>query len=247
MDLSVVQPLDLTGVLGSARLRPRVAKIGVELEGAWTTLAEGAHLQRDGSVFKNRGPGAQFPHIGEQAVGPVTPSQIEPLLHQFYPHKVDKTCGMHVHMSFSTLWHYKLLMVPEYQETIVHYLKLWAKAKRYRADHHIWERLEGNSEYCRKGFWPHLQSTTREKDYDHEREGHRYTIIHYCGRLLTVECRVLPMMVNAALAMEAIKHVVDITNACLHVLGKGAKKPEPVNGRIELPGGHSYEEHIEYL
>jgi len=243
-----IKPLDLDGALGSDKIKARVKKIGVELEGAWSQLPPGVQrVERDGSVFRNRGPGALFPFIGELPLPATPPNDIAPILTLNYPHKVDKTCGMHVHMSFDTLWHYQLLMVPEYQETICHYLKLWAKRKGFRADHHIWERLDGNSEFCRKGFWPHLQARYRDKDFDHNREGHRYTIIHYCGRLGTIECRVLPMMKNATLAIEAIAQVVAITNASLQVLGKGRKKPEVINGRVELPDGSGYEEHIEFL
>lgn len=240
---SEVKVLDIEAHLG--KVRNRVALVGVELEGAWITLPDGVvQVEPDGSVFNRRTPvGTKY--CGELPVGPVPPTAIGALMMSHYPHKVNHTCGMHVHMSFNTLWHYQLLMIPEYQETMLHYLTLWAKTKKtFKEGHHIWGRLAGESPYCRKEFWPDLQSSTKRKNHNMNVPGHRYTAVHYCGRQGTIEVRVLPMMPKVKLAIQAVQQVVDITNACLYVLGKANKNRVIGTQEVVLPNNMIYSETV---
>lgn len=246
------KPLDLEGVLG--QVKNRVALAGVELEGGWKELPAGvAALEHDGSVFNKRPPvGANY--IGELPIGPVVPAALPTLITRNHPHKINSTCGMHVHMSFESLLHYGLLMVPEYQETMLVYLTKWAKKQvnskgqpLFNDDHYIWARLRGESEFCRKNFWPDAQAATKRKGFDRNAKGNRYTVIHYCGRQNTVECRVLPMMATPRHAVGAVQEVIDITNACIYILGKDKEQrlKAQAGGKIELPKGIVYEEVIE--
>ncbi len=241
MNLDNIKPLNLDEYLG--RVKNRIALVGVELEGGWAELPVGVDkLEDDGSVFQRRiPPGCKY--IGELPVGPAMPAGIPKLIKDNHPHKVNNTCGMHVHMSFDTLWYYQLLMVPEYQETVLHYLTKWAKDNNFKDTHCIWERLAGKSRFCKKEFWPDAQASYKNKDHDQQRPGHRYTIIHYCGRIKTIECRVLPMMSSKEKAANAVMHLIDITNACLYVLGK-SKSRDKFASKIELPGNMVYEETI---
>lgn len=236
-----VKPLEIDEYLG--KVKNRVALVGVELEGGWAELPPGVDkLDHDGSVFQGRmPPGAKF--IGELPIGPAMPAGIAKLIKDNHPSKVNATCGMHVHMSFDTLWYYQLLMVPEYQETILHYLTKWAKENGFSDKHCIWERLRGESKFCQKKFWPDAQASSKRKDHDQQRVGHRYTIIHYCGRISTVECRVLPMMNSKEKAVSAVHQVIDITNACLYVLGRKNSR-DKFASKITLPGNVVYEETI---
>jgi hypothetical protein len=246
------KPLDLTGVI--RQVKNRVALVGVELEGAWKELPAGvAGLERDGSVFKDRAP-AGIKHVGELPLGPVVPAAMPTLITRNHPHKINGTCGMHVHMSFESLLHYGLLMVPEYQETVLAYLTQWAKeqtnskgAPLFGEDHYIWGRLRGESEFCRKNFWPDAQAATKRKGFDRVVKGNRYTVIHYCGRQNTIECRVLPMMSTPRHAVSAVQEVIDITNACIFILGKDKEQrlQKQMGGKIELPLGIVYQETIE--
>lgn len=244
MDLSNIKPLNLDGILGKAK--KRVALVGVELEGGWIKLPPGvAGLEHDRSVFQGRIP-AGVGHVGELPVGPVTPDVIGSLIKKNYPPKMNGSCGMHVHMSFDKLFHYTLLMVPEYQETILHYLTLWAKdTGAFPDEHHIWGRLRGESKYCQKKFWPDAQASTKRKEFDQNAHGHRYTVIHYCGRQSTptIECRVLPMMAKISLACSAVKQVIDITDACIQILSKDIKRTRG-ESKITLPNNMVYEETI---
>jgi hypothetical protein len=234
-----VCPLNLDSLLGKPR--NRVARLGVELEGGWVKVPEGIHLEGDGSVFRGAATPPEIKQKGELQLGPMQPAALSMFLKKYYPIYVDNTCGMHVHLSFANLLHYDWLMIPEYQETVLCYLTKWAKTQDFPEKHHIWERLAGKSVYCQKKFWPDAQVKSI-KDHDQTRHGHRYTVVHYCGRLRTIEIRVLPMMKAYKQALEAIRLIVDITNASLVKL---AKREERVSGQIQLPSGGLYEEYLE--
>jgi hypothetical protein len=241
MDLSKVKPLDIEKYLG--KVKNRVALVGVELEGGWVELPKGvAALEHDGSVFNGRIP-AGVKYIGELPIGPALPAGIAELIRVNHPQKVNNTCGMHVHMSFDTLWYYHLLMVPEYQETILEYLTRWAIEQKIKESHCIWSRLKGESRYCRKEFWPDAQSGNKRKTHNMDGVGHRYTHVHYCGRQSTIEIRTLPMMDKVKVGTSAVQRVIDITNACLYVLGKKAGRNN-TSAQVTLPDNIVYEETI---
>lgn len=240
--MSKITPYNIDRYLEGTKCR--VDYVGVELEGAWKlTAMPDKNIQRDSSVFNDKAPNGYA--IGELPIGKVKPSAIGKLMRKYYPAMVNDTCGMHVHMSFNTLWYYGLLMVPEFQETMAEYLTRWAKQERFPESHYIYRRLAGEVEYCKKEFDPDSQATTKRKDYDHFRPGNRYTIVHYCGRFNTIECRVLPMMQDVEQAIRGVHEVIRITNACLRLKGKG-REPK-FSGRFVLPGGAMVEEHIEEI
>lgn len=240
------KPLDVDNVLG--KIKNRVARIGVELEGGWKELPPGVNLDADGSVFRgNYDLLAQYPardKSGELPIGPIQPAALASYMTKYYPHKVDHTCGMHVHLSFKHLLHYQWLQVPEYQETLIKYLTNWAKAGNFPPKHHIWGRLSGNNQFCLKAFWPDMQISKKSKEFGRDGEGHRYTMVHYCGRLNTIEVRVLPMMQTVEQAIRGVQQVIDITNACLYKLGRNEEK---ISGKVELSGGDLYEEYTTFV
>lgn len=134
----------------------------------------------------------------------------------FYPSHVNASCGLHVHMSFLQAIYYQRLMTPAYPATIVKYVASWAKGEGLPADHPIWARLSGKSEYCQHRYFADQQATS-PKDHDRRRVGHRYTVINYCHREHgTIECRLLPMLDTAEQGIRAVQNVLNITNAFLH-------------------------------
>lgn len=243
-EVYVERPLDIDDILGKPK--NRVARVGVELEGAWKTLPPGTRLEVDASVWKDPTTGERKPPPGHQSgeipIGPIQPAAMPRFMKKYYPHAVNKTCGMHVHMSFESVWHYSLLMVQEYQDTMCEYLTRWAKKEGFPEGHFIYDRLAGKSVYCQKKFWPDLQVASR-KDHDQQRQGHRYTVVHYCGRQMTVEIRVLPMMDTVEQGIRGVRQVIDITNACLVVLGR--KKEQSEKMQLEIAQNEVYEEFIE--
>ena len=244
----IVVPLDIERILGKPK--NRVARVGVELEGAWEKLPPGVKLERDGSVFKGLDEGGLNRQglpgfkVGELPIGPMQPAQLNSALRKFWPTKIDDSCGMHIHMSFETTLQYSLLAdSPAYQETIIYYLLKWANEEKLPYAHPIWDRLRGNNKYCQKRFWPDLQIQRADKDHNQEREGHRYTMIHYCwSRTGTIECRILPMMETPELAGRGLRRIIDITNAYLSVVNKSRIK---IGEKLELGSGDIYEEYYE--
>lgn len=228
--------IDISSHLG--KVRSRIDMIGVELEGAWTKLPKGTDsLHPDGSVtFPEFGRGVSpdgFPiSVGELVSPPMPLGMLHAWVEQHYPQFVNKTCGLHLHMSFKSPLVYQRLMDPTYQETIFEFVGRWATSKRdagrLPADHPIFERLKGNTQYCQKKFWADHQAAQRQKSFQRNREGNRYTAVNYCyGLHQTVEIRLLSMFDKADLAEEALRLLLDITNAWLVV---GRKIPKLDSG-----------------
>ena len=215
IDLKKVKPLALEKYLD--RVRNRVYRVGVELEGGWENIPTGCELIRDGSVNPGRiGPRAMPLHIGELVSVPMEPVRVAPWMKKTYPDTVNDTCGLHVHMSFKDARHYQQLMVPEYTTTMLHYLAEWGRKVSIPAGHPFWERVVGKNRFCLPLFFPDSQAQKTSKSYNHDGEGNRYSAINYCwGLHETVECRTLPMLERPELGIEAVHEVLNITNSFL--------------------------------
>lgn len=234
--------LKIESLLG--KTKDRIYRVGIELEGGWTKLPPGVEVQRDGSVnvqgpyrddFESGRRVREPFQLGEIPSPPLEVTKYPAWMKAFYPSHVNETCGLHVHMSFKPhklngkmlggAWYYQLLMVPEYQATIVHYLTEWAKAEKIPKSHPIWKRLSGDSQFCKFEFFPDMQVKMKNKIYDHNMPGNRYTAINYCHDMHnTIECRVLPMMEQCEMGVKAVQKVLDVTNACLVALGRKEQK-----------------------
>lgn len=219
------------------RVRNRVNMVGIELEGGWTKLPRGCRVIRDGSVLFNR-PGdtpiSDLKGVGEVPSAPLMMDEWEKWLRLYYPQHVNETCGMHVHLSFKNALAYSRTMDSSYPATILAYVTEWAKREKLDAAHPLWPRLEGKSEYCQHIYDADIQILKTSKEYDHHREGHRYTVVNYSwGRHNTVECRLLPMMATADVAVSAIQEVINITNS---YLAATAKRSGRLEGAVEGDG-----------
>lgn len=242
----VAKPLNLDDVLGKPK--NRIARVGIELEGGWNPAPVEAKIERDSSVFHDLGDDGNIGRtklpgwkVGEIPIGRILPAQVRAALKKYYPQKIDKSCGMHVHLGFESMLHYSYLMEPEYQATVLYYLTLWAKGEGLVTTHPIWDRLAGKDVYCQPKFWPDEQIKNVRKDYDKARTGHRYTILNYAyGRYKTIECRVLPMMETPEQAYKVIKVLLDVTNASLLKLKAKFVEKQAVSGYMD-----NYEEFIQ--
>src|SRR5438477_8185346 len=102
----------------------RVAKVGIELEGGWSKFpdneAVGNMFHHDASVKLPEVPGVPEGLIrtGEIVSPPIEPGAIGKWTSKWYPQHVNKTCGLHLHMSFFFIRHYRRLMVVDYQDTM---------------------------------------------------------------------------------------------------------------------------------
>lgn len=223
----------------------RIARVGVELEGGWVTVPAGCRVQRDSSVqVTSNDPNLILSNIGEIASDPRAPVGIAAWMRKYYPAKVDASCGLHVHMSFEAVRYYQLLMdTPDYQATMLHYLGVWAKKEGLPAAHSLYPRLAGKNEYCNQKFWPEKQARDKQKDYDHHRDGNRYSAITYpWSRHGTIECRVLPMMRDVEESIRGVHTVLEITNACVYFLGRA--RDERVKTGVSMAHEGRYTEKI---
>jgi hypothetical protein len=211
------------------KVRNRVFRVGVELEGGWDTtkIPPGTHIGDDGSVSV---PLSEFPAgtLAKNIIGngelksPVLElSAIEPWMLANWPHAVNSTCGMHVHMSFHSALHYARLMKPEVTFTMVEYLRRWVDEEvargRLPVDHHFYERLAGRKPYCRLEYHADWQASQTRKDFTHDNPtGHRYTVLSYAySRFGTIECRVPPMMPTAEQGVRLVHEICAIVSALL--------------------------------
>jgi hypothetical protein len=220
------------------KIRNRVYRIGIELEGFWKDkLPAGvARLDHDGSVLFPEWHcrsqlGDCYDHVSGKLVGykgelpspPLLPEgddavSLTKWLANHYPTKINATCGLHAHMSFSNAFVYMVLMKEEFMWTVIEFMKKWAHSRPEldRKDHPIWERLAGKSEYCQHVFMADGQAQKTRKEFDHHGKDHRYTVLNFAfARYGTIECRLLPMFEDSKLALAAIQELMRITNAFL--------------------------------
>jgi len=243
--------LNLDRYLG--KVKNRVSRVGIELEGGWVTIPNGRNIVGDGSVFRHLTSAQKFEMVerrialkGELPSEIMLPGHMSAWIKKYYPAYVNESCGLHVHMSFTNLQMYAALMVQEYPTTVVAYLTKWAQQEEFDPKHPIWSRLQGDNEYCQHKFWPHLQVKDNHKDYDHNRVGCRYTHIAYRhGTHKTIECRLLPMFDDAKQSVRAVRYVIDITNASLVVLRR--KREEKIRESLRLGKEDSVEHDVEVV
>lgn len=232
------------------KVRSRIYRVGIELEGGWRTPPTDTTIAHDGSVrFSDpvtRVEIVSYPkQRGEIASTPLEVKNTATWVKQYYPTVVNSTCGLHVHMSFASALMYQRLMTPDFPATLLAYMTEWAREeKTFGENHHIWHRLSGKNEYCRDAFWPDEQASSLTKSQDRQAHGHRYTAVNYCyGQHSTVEARFLPMMgkivpdcrwegPNPEQAIRAIHRLLDVTSAFLVVTAK-RERPEKTVWTVE--------------
>lgn len=216
----------------------RINQLGIELEGGWDKMPKGmakwcgrTDITRDNSVVFEPPPVVTDPVTGARSFAtpmPVVTGEIpsRPLamtewhdfMHACYPHHVNATCGMHVHMSFTTKLNYQRLMDPAYMTHILKALYEWATKENLPSTHPLWDRLgNANHNHCAHIYLGDAQVKVDHKDFRSRGTAYsRYTAINYCyAQHRTVEVRVLPMMDEVEQAIRAIQTVIDATNGFL--------------------------------
>jgi len=158
--------------------------------------------------------------IGEIPLGPfaVITDELERAIMKYYPHHVNETCGLHVHMGLVNRLNYQRLMTPRFTMEMVVRLLDWAGTERLAKDHPIWDRLtRKNHDHCAHQYCGDEQVKIEKKDFHSRGKPHnRYTALNYCfAQHRTVECRLLPMMETPEQATRAVRTVLSITNQFL--------------------------------
>lgn len=244
-----------------SKIKKRIYRVGIELEGGWNKTPEGCKVDHDGSVVihipatclediytpaqikqaKERGSLLDYRGLNKNIVSGEIPSMVLSVddfptwMTKYYPHYVNDTCGLHVHMSFTNALYYQKLMTPAYTKVIVEHLTTWAKKEGLAKGHPIWPRLAGKSRYCQHKFFGDEQVRKTSKDYNREAPGNRYTMVNYCFNLHnTLEVRLLPMFDTSEQGIRAVNAILDVTNACLSSSGAGRDKKKV---RVEMGEG----------
>lgn len=230
----------------------RVHRVGIELEGAWNQDAivgikkknlKVPNIERDGSVRFNPEELPEYNNIqwyvGEYPGPPLVvekgPTDFREWLKVYYPTKVNATCGLHVHMSFSNALIYQRLMEVSYPASIVRYMKDWAVKHKLPKENPLWDRLAGKSIYCQHLFFPDEQVKDLRKDFNQTRHGCRYTVVNFCfSRNKTAEVRLLPAMPTVDLAIDSIENLINVTNAYLVATAKKEVKHSAEIGLNDL-------------
>jgi hypothetical protein len=178
------------------------ALIGVELEGGWNSPpAAAARYKQDGSVTIQ----AEW-KSGEIPSAPLPVSDwfsVEDWISANYPDHVNRTCGIHVHLSFGVRNSEiigRMRKDPKLLRMLLRRLDLWGKRNKV-TNPRFWSRLRGENTYC-KPVWQRTGTGRRFAINFEAYEEHG-----------TVEVRILPMFQTVRVSLSAIREVVRIFNA----------------------------------
>jgi len=181
-------------------------KIGVELEGRWIDLnavirrarADGLTAAADGSVNAGNSDARAY----EIQTKPGSLGQTLSQVVKYYPDEADKSCGMHVHVSFKQATDFTCLSSEPFFAYFKERWETWGAANNLAPLGEFFARLRGANTFCR----PNTETPARLTNTD------RYFQLNFSayGEHKTVECRLLPMFVNQALSVSAIQELIDI-------------------------------------
>lgn len=201
-----------------------VSAVGVELEGGWDEMPrDHSRLKADGSVRVQADE-----YVGELA-SPILRSEdsVSDFIHNNHPHRVDASCGLHVHMSFLNSVESTMNVVgilgdkKSFQTYLLRRIKAWARSARVADNHPLWGRLLGRNEFCKRDWDPELAFIRPDRPS-------RYRICNFnaAHRHKTIEIRVLPMFPDAATSLAAVLCVVDAAEKYLarHLKGWETEK-----------------------
>lgn len=181
-------------------------KIGVEVEGRFNNLGQ---LQRTATNMQATYSGdASIHESPDSAAEPYEfkthPGNLRHTIEQvvaLYPDETDKSCGMHIHMSFPQDC-LTLLNTTAFFEYFEKRWRAWGTAMALHPQGEFFKRLEGDNDYCSPNEFP--------RTYMYE--GERYEQLNFTAWTghKTIECRLLPMFRRSSLAVAAIQELVSI-------------------------------------
>jgi len=176
-----------------------IEKIGLELEGGWKKIPLDfrgcppeiiTDLSIDGRTYDTDVP-LETTHVGEIVSPPLLLSEWTSWLFHHYPTQVNRTCGLHVHLSVTTKREYALLMEHSLMLDIIDAARELAEAENLTQRHYLTPRLDGKNPFALFGVSPAEQVPVKEKRIG---MAARYAALNYCFSMHgTLEYRLLPM------------------------------------------------------
>lgn len=207
----------------------RIALVGAELEGGWINRPDKAKGQLHGdssvqvmeeltSAANAAGVSMPYPYIGEFVSFPMRPSLLPQWVEANYPDAVNSTCGLHIHVSTRSNYHYSRLMDNAkiervdghrwakqkmedsgFAQYLLSNIYRWAKRSKLPSDCPLWDRIAGGNRFCRRHIAPDVQARARSK------HDSRYAVVNFCYTLRkTMEIRVLGGLPTAEHARSAV-------------------------------------------
>lgn len=200
-----------------------IDRVGVELEGNWTREDNGVpwvsnnqgKLQADSSVSDLLDNGFS----GEFVSPPLPPEKVRAWVLGCYPDAIDRSCGLHVHVSLKSKRDYEFLATPQYGRYLRFRLRGWGHLHNVK-NKAFWNRLEGGNVYCEKLCARKVEAELliRRQIRAESKDAVRYRQINACYALHgTLEHRLLPMFNDPTVATGAIMELLSIVRKFLYL------------------------------
>lgn len=181
--------------------------VGVELEGRYLDLRAAKNTATSlGATYSGDGSIQESPDSNASAYEFKTrPGTVRDACNQIialYPDETDKSCGMHVHVSFVN---------PNYALSVLNTEAFFAYFQRRWTDwgnkmgldqsSQFFRRLRGENDYCMINEYSSVMC-----------DGERYQQLNFnaWGGHRTLECRLLPMFRRSSLAVAAVQELLSI-------------------------------------
>ena len=145
-----------------------------------------------------------------------TPRLLREFITAFYPDKVTKSCGMHIHFSMSDA-DYAKLVSREFYDHCLNKAKLWGEDQTRAGNtdvgfERLRTRLSGGAHFCDTSNFNPRGQLQAGRGYPTE----RYSAINYCySRFRTVEFRFMPMFDKPDNAVKATSFLVSLVEQWL--------------------------------
>lgn len=148
---------------------------------------------------------------GEIVSDPLNPDEVANWIQTNYPDNMNKTCGIHTHISFNDELSYMMIMKKDFYDKFVENLKSFAEKIGIpnKSESEFYRRLGNNEYYCVNRFKPHDQVHVFPTY-----EGDRYCFINYGYQTQrkTIEIRVLPCFNDRKYAILCVDEFVRFIN-----------------------------------
>lgn len=210
----------------------RIKEVGVEIEGGWNDDNYPTESHMDNSVQNCDGA-----LVGETASPPLKIEEVEAWMSSNYPDHISKTCGLHIHLSFTNQLAYMQLMDSKfYNKVFLPNLHQWGKELNIKGT--FWSRLEGKNTYCRKGFNPEIQvvqTSSHSNDIRYYHLNYCYALIKNGHPIRTIETRLFPVFKKRdnenrpILALKAVEFIYNLFNNYLAIQKPEVTKAQNVN------------------
>ena len=151
---------------------------------------------------------------GEIVSDKLKPDQVSEWIKDNYCGQSNRSCGIHVHLSFNDELSYMMVMDKKYfnsfKENLIDFGQKIGIPKD--TEHEFYDRLNGKESYCSLGYIP-LSQVHIFPNY----EGDRYSMINYgySNHRKTIEIRILPTFHNSRYAILCVDEFIRFTNEYL--------------------------------